>query len=70
MQDPKSLIKRLIKAGMTETEIADELRDEGIDVTQPTINRIASGTIRKTSFDIGMGLIKLHERRIAQQQRA
>lgn len=70
MHDPKSLIRRLKKSGMTETEIVEALRQEGIEVSQPTINRIASGAHKTTSFDIGMGLLKLHERKIAQQQRA
>lgn len=68
--DPKSIVKRLKKSGMTESQIAETLNDDGVEVTQPTINRIATGKHRKTSFDIGMGLLKLQERRFSQRQSA
>lgn len=61
--EPKTLIKRLISdAGMTETQIADELTSKGIPVTQPTINRIKKGS--GTSYEIGMGLLQLAQSRI------
>ena len=65
-QDPARLIKRLKAFGMTEEEIADSLRSDGIDVTQATINRIKNRKFKNTSFEIGMGLVKLHERTAAQ----
>lgn len=64
MESPKSIIERLIaRSGMTEEQIAEALRADGVEVTQATINRIKTGKHRKTSFEIGMGLVQLHKRR-------
>lgn len=63
MANPRYLIEQLVKAGMTEVEITDALRAEGTEVTAATINRIKTGAIKRTSFDIGLGLMRLHERR-------
>lgn len=63
-EDPKAVIERLLSSGMTQLEIADALKEEGIEVTQATINRIKTGAIRRTGFDIGRGLLKLHEKRL------
>lgn len=67
--EPKTLIKRLMAdAGMTETQIADELTSSGIPVTQPTINRIKKGS--GTSYEIGMGLLRLAQTRIKPKRSA
>jgi hypothetical protein len=34
-----------------------------VEISIPTLNRIKNGIHRKTSFDVGMGLVRLHERR-------
>jgi len=61
--EPSTLIERLMTvAGMTETEIAAELTSNGVPVTQPTINRIKRGS--GTSYEIGMGLLRLSQTRI------
>lgn len=66
--EPKTLIKRLMSAGMTETEIAAALKSNGIPVTQPTINRIKKGS--GTSYAIGMGLLQLAQSRIKSKRSA
>jgi hypothetical protein len=67
--EPKTLIKRLMSdAGMTETQIADELTSNGVPVTQPTINRIKKGS--GTSYAIGMGLLQLAQSRIKSKRSA
>lgn len=66
MDDPRHLIERLLALNMSQQDIADELAKDGIEVTQATINRIKTGAIKRTGFDIGMGLVKLHQRVSAQ----
>ena len=66
--EPKTLIKRLMSNGMTETQIAAELTNNGIPVTQPTINRIKKGS--GTSYEIGMGLLQLAQSRIKPKRSA
>lgn len=66
--EPKTLIKRLMSDGMTETEIADALKSNGVSVTQPTINRIKKGS--GTSYEIGMGLLQLAQSRIKSRRSA
>jgi len=68
---PARLIKKLMAApiNMTEEQIADALRQQGIDCTQGTVNRIKSGYIKRTSFEIGMGLLQLAENRSRKVER-
>lgn len=61
--DPSSLIQHLLEAKLTEQEIATALTDDGVPVTQATINRIKNGK-QQTSFAIGMGLTRLAQRRL------
>lgn len=68
MESPKAIIERLTDSGMTEEEIAGALRAGGVEVTQATINRIKNGVHRKTSFEIGMGLLQLHRRKFRREQ--
>lgn len=68
MEDPKTLIERLIGDGMTQSEIVEALKAAGVEVTQPTISRIKQGA--QTSFEIGMGLLKLHQSRCSSARRA
>jgi arginine repressor len=56
------LIQDLIDSGMTEVEITDALKEEGVHTTQATLNRIKTGAIKRTSYDIGTGIVRLHER--------
>jgi len=69
MATPKSVIADLQRSGMTEMQITEDLRQQGVEVTQATINRIKSGEIKRTSFEIGMALIRLQERRLAERRR-
>jgi arginine repressor len=66
--EPKTLVKRLIDAGMTQTQIAAELTSSGVPVTQPTINRIKKGS--GTSYEIGMALLRLSQSRIKSKRSA
>ena len=70
MQDPKALIERLIAAGWNQTEITEALNRDGVSVSQPHINRIKQGHTRRTSFDIGMGLLRLARGRAKPPKRA
>lgn len=63
MDDPKTLIERLTDSGMTEAQIAAALSKDGVEVSQATINRIKNGVHASTSFEIGMGLIRLFQSR-------
>lgn len=56
-------------SGMTEEQIAAALRAQGIDCSQATVNRIKSGFIKKTNFEIGMGLLQLAESRSRKVER-
>lgn len=63
---PKRLVRELIsRHAMSQTAIAQELRRDGFEVSQPTISRIARG-YEKISFDVFRGLVRLHER-VSQQ---
>jgi len=54
---------------MKEREITEELREDGVELTIPTLNRIKNGVIKRTGFDIGMGLVRLYERRVQERAR-
>ena len=69
MSDPKSIIEKLILSGMQESEIAPALREAGVEVTSATINRIKTGGIKRTSFDIGMGLVALYQAKTKQARK-
>jgi len=65
----KRFVRDLIKRHrMSQTRIADELRRDGVDVSQPTISRIAKGR-ESNRLDLYQGLARLHER-ISQQASA
>lgn len=68
--DARWLIQQLLRSGMKEVEIVEAMRTDGVEVTQATINRIKTGKIKQTSFDIGMGLVRLHDSRPASRARA
>ena len=63
--DPKAIVEDLVRSGMSQVAIAAALREDGVEVTQATINRIKTGVIRRTGFDIGRALVRLQERRQA-----
>lgn len=67
-EDPQTLLGRLIADGMKQSEIVDALKKAGISVTQPTLSRIKNGA--RTSFEIGMGLLQLHQSRRSSGRRA
>lgn len=62
MVDLQKLVQELCElADLTEQQITDELRDRGIEVSQPTINRLRNGKVGRPAFHIGAGLIALHK---------
>lgn len=63
---PKRLVRDLIaRHAMSQTDIAEQMRRDGFEVSQPTISRISRGH-EKISLDVFRGLVRLHER-ISQQ---
>lgn len=64
---PQSIIERLIRSGMSQSEIAAALTDDGTRITQPTINRIKKGA--GTSFEIGSALQRLARKRLKPTER-
>lgn len=62
MDKPSEVILALIKSGLTEQAIADEVRKDGIYVAQSTINRIKLGEIEQPKFDLGMAILRLWEK--------
>ena len=62
MESPEVLIRRLAQHHkMTETEIVDALAKLGVKTSQPTINRLRRGKVGRISFDLAVGLNRLHE---------
>lgn len=61
MDSPSDILRALSGLGFTEKEIAERLRARGVQVTQPTINRIKTGAIRRPSFEIGSALVRLRD---------
>lgn len=68
--DLSPLIQDLIGSGMAESQIVAALKADGVEVSVPTINRIKNGLIKRTGFDIGSALVRLHKRRIRPPGRA
>lgn len=58
--DIQKLISDLLRAGVTQVEIAKYL-----DVEQPTVSRYASGEIKSCSYHVGKSLLELHMLRTA-----
>jgi hypothetical protein len=59
---PTSAVRSLVeKYGLAETEIVARLLELGVRTSQPTINRIKRGNARKIDYDVGTGLLRLHE---------
>lgn len=65
MVDLQKLVKDLCDlADLTEMQITDELRQRGIEVSQPTINRLRNGKVTRPGFHVGAALIALHKDKI------
>jgi hypothetical protein len=62
--DLASVIQELIGSGVNESQIVTTLNAEGVTVSLPTINRIKNGLIKRTRFDIGTALVRLHKKRV------
>jgi hypothetical protein len=62
--DLRPLIQDLIGSGMNETQIVAAIKADGVEVSVPTINRIKNGLIKRTGFDIGSALVRLHKKRV------
>lgn len=65
MVDLQKLVQDLCElAELTEMQITDELRQRGIEVSQPTINRLRNGKVTRPAFHIGSALIALHKDKV------
>ena len=62
--DLASVIQELIGSGVNESQIVTTLNAEGVAVSVPTINRIKNGLIKRTRYDIGTALVRLHKKRV------
>lgn len=58
------------RAGLTETEIVHELAALGVSTSQPTINRLKNGTVKRHSFVVGLALMELHRKRVRPVRKA
>lgn len=68
--DLRPLIQDLIGSGMNETQIVAAIKADGVEVSVPTINRIKNGLIKRTGFDIGTALVRLHKKRVRSRRAA
>lgn len=59
--DVQATAEQLYKL-MNDRKIATRLGEAGIKVSQATICRIRCGKIKKPSYEIGNGLMQLHDR--------
>lgn len=65
MDKPAQILKELTSLGLSEQAIADRLKRRGVQVTQPTLNRIKRGEIKRPSYDVGAALLVLRDECIA-----
>ena len=62
MERPQVVVRRLLqRPDMTEMGIVDALAKIGVKTSQPTINRLRRGKVGRASFDLAVGLNRLHE---------
>lgn len=62
-ETPSAIIRNLIESHrMTEQQIVEELASLGVSISQASLNRIKTGVHQRTSFETGMGLVRLHKR--------
>jgi hypothetical protein len=62
MEKPEVLVRRLKRRHkMSESKIVAELAKLGVKTSQPTLNRLSHGKARRPSFDLAVGLDRLHE---------
>lgn len=62
MDTPTTAVRSLLNDhSLSEAEIVSRLLAMGVKTSQPTINRIKRGKAGKINFDVGTGLLKLHE---------
>lgn len=54
------LVQELIESGLTETAIAERLKEAGISTTQQSINRIKLGVTANARYDVGSAITALH----------
>lgn len=63
------LVQELIDSGLTETAIAERLKEAGITTTQQTINRIKNGVTANARYDVGSAITALHAK-VCRKRRA
>ena len=57
------MLNELVSAGLTEQEIAEQ-----VGTSQATINRLRNRVHKKTDFDIGNAIARLHSERCVPKQ--
>lgn len=57
------MIQQLIDSGLNEREITDAVVAEGVDISAATVNRIKTGRIKRTGFDVGQALMQVLKKR-------
>jgi len=65
MSDFTKMLEELKAVGMSDSEVARVLTARGVSVTQPTITRIRRGQFKRTGYELGTAIKKLHAERIA-----
>lgn len=61
--NPRALIQQLIESGLNEREITDAICAEGVVISAATVNRIKTGRIKRTGFDVCIALMQLQKKR-------
>lgn len=61
---PGQALVELGNSGLTQPEIIDLIQGEGVRTTQATISRIASGSVKNPSFELGAAILAAHDKYI------
>lgn len=59
------MLTQLKESGISDSQVARELTERGIRVSQPTITRIRNGHIKSPLYELGDGLRSLYAQHIA-----
>jgi hypothetical protein len=68
--NPRAMIQQLIESGLNEREITDAIRAEGVDISAATVNRIKTGQIKRTGFDVCLALMNVLKKRARSRKHA
>jgi hypothetical protein len=68
--EPRALVQQLIESGLSEREITDAICADGVVISAATVNRIKTGHIKRTGFDVGIALMRLLKKRARSRRHA